>query len=308
MEVATKRGDVTILCVDSMCVYRDLTIGTAKPSLEDQALVPHGLLDLVDPSDEFSVAQFQSFAAAAIREAQDGGRVPLLVGGTGLYHRAVIDDLELPGQFADVADELWREVETLGTEPLFARLVALDPVAASRMESTNARRIVRALEVTIGSGRPFSSFGPGLEAYPKTGIRQLGISFDREAVDHAIATRVDAMIEQGFVAEVASLLNRQVPLARTAAKATGYAQIAKYLAGELTLEAAKSEISLATRQLARRQWAWFRRDPRIQWHPLAEIAEHLDQALEEATYSVRDAKQGSDRANRQCDLPRGLRQ
>jgi tRNA dimethylallyltransferase len=288
MDVARTRGDVTILCVDSMCVYRHLNIGTAKPSVNDQREVPHGLLDLVEPEEEFSVAQFQGFARAAIATAQDQERIPLLVGGTGLYHRAVIDDLELPGLFPEVSATLWEEVETLGTEVLFERLEAVDPLAATRMEPTNARRIIRALEVTIGSGRPFSTFGPGLEAYPATGIRQLGIAFDREAVDQAIAHRVEAMLAEGFVEEVRALLQREQPLARTAAKATGYAQMAKYLGGECTLEEAKEDLKLATRQLARRQWAWFRRDPRIEWHPLEEIAGHLNQALEEATRSVRD--------------------
>ena len=288
MDVARTRGDVTILCVDSMCVYRHLNIGTAKPSANDQREVPHGLLDLVEPEEEFSVAQFQGFARAAIATAQDQERIPLLVGGTGLYHRAVIDDLELPGQFPEVSATLWEEVETLGTEVLFERLQAVDPLAATKMEPTNARRIIRALEVTIGSGRPFSTFGPGLEAYPATGIRQLGIAFDREAVDQAIAHRVEVMLAEGFVEEVRALLQREQPLARTAAKATGYAQMAKYLGGECTLEEAKEDLKLATRQLARRQWAWFRRDPRIEWHPLEEIADHLNRALEEATRSVRD--------------------
>ncbi len=288
MDVARTRGDVTILCVDSMCVYRHLNIGTAKPSANDQREVRHGLLDLVEPEEEFSVAQFQGFARAAIATAQDQTSIPLLVGGTGLYHRAVIDDLELPGQFPEVAAALWEEVETLGTEALFERLQAVDPLAATKMEPTNARRIIRALEVTIGSGRPFSSFGPGLEAYPATGIRQLGIVFDREAVDRAISHRVEVMLAEGFVEEVRALLTRERPLARTAAKATGYAQMAKYLRSECTLEEAKEDLKLATRQLARRQWAWFRRDPRIEWHPLTEITDHLNQALEEATRSVRD--------------------
>ncbi len=288
MDVAQRRGDVVILCVDSMCVYRHLSIGTAKPSVSDQTLVPHGLVDLVDPETDFSVAQFQGFARDAMTSAQQRGQIPLLVGGTGLYHRAVIDDLELPGQFDDIAKDLMAELEANGSEALFARLETLDPVAATRMEKTNARRIVRALEVTIGSGRPFSSFGPGLEAYPASGIRQLGIDFDREAVDRSIICRVDSMIEQGFVEEVRALLARNQPLARTAAKATGYAQMTRHLAGELTLEEAKQEIVVATRQLARRQWAWFRRDPRIEWFSRDEIAEPLEAALEAAARSVRD--------------------
>jgi tRNA dimethylallyltransferase len=250
--------------------------------------VPHGLIDLVDPHEEFSVAEFQGFARTAITAAHRAGRTPLLVGGTGLYHRAVIDDLELPGQFPDIADALWAELDDVGTGALFARLRAVDPQAATKMEPTNARRIIRALEVTIGSGRRFSSFGPGLEAYPANAIRQIGIVYDREAVERAIATRVDAMLEAGFVDEVRALLERPQPLARTAAKATGYAQIAEYLAGALTLDAARDEIIVATRQLARRQWAWFRRDPRISWFDVAEIPDRLNDALEASARSVRD--------------------
>ena len=288
MEVAQRRGDCTIVCVDSMCVYRGLSIGTAKPTPEDRLRVPHCLVDLVDPDVEFSVAEFQRLARQALAEVASQGRSAILVGGTGLYHRAVIDDFEIPGQYEHIARALMVEADTGGPEALHVRLGELDPVAASRMEPTNTRRIVRALEVTIGSGRAFSSFGPGLESYPSSGIAQIGIAFDRAAVDQAIEQRVHDMIAQGFVAEVEALLSRPTPLARTAARAVGYRQMAQYLDGSISLSQAIDDTITATRQLARRQWSWFKRDPRIAWFERSEVAEHVELVLQASATSARD--------------------
>ncbi len=170
-----------------MQVYRGMDIGTAKPSAAEQAEVPHHLIDLVDPSEEFTVSQFQAASRVALADIAGRGRRAVAGRGTGLYLRAVVDDLELPGRYPEVRAELEAEPDTVA---LHARLADLDPVAAGRMEPTNRRRVVRALEVTIGSGRPFSSFGPGLEAYPPSPYPVIGLRMDRDELDRRIEARV----------------------------------------------------------------------------------------------------------------------
>jgi tRNA dimethylallyltransferase len=260
MGVARALEDVEIVSLDSMQVYRGLDIGTAKPTAAERAEVRHHLLDIADLDEEVSVADVQRAARAAIADIEERGAHPLLVGGTGLYVRAVIDDLELPGRYPDVRRQLEEEADA---DALCRRLVALDPVAAARIPAGNHRRVVRALEVTIGSGRPFSSYGPGLTDYPPTTTSQIGIDLPLEVLDRRIAARVAAMLEAGFLDEVAGLLG--VPRSRTAAVALGYDELARHLAGELTLEAATELVVTRTRQLARRQRRWFRRDPRVAW-------------------------------------------
>ena len=262
LEVARSLGDVEIVSVDSMQVYRGLDIGTAKPTPDERAATPHHLLDLVEVEEEFSVAEFQRAATRALGDIAARGRRALLVGGTGLYLRAVIDDLELPGQFPAVRAALAGEPDT---EALHARLATLDPVAAARTTTSNRRRIERALEVTIGSGRPFSSFGPGLDAYPPVPTVQIGIDVPLDELDRRIEARVDAMLDAGLVAETAALGGRS--LSRTAAVALGYAEVLAHLEGTCSLEAARAETIRRTRRLARRQLRWFRRDPRIIWAP-----------------------------------------
>jgi tRNA dimethylallyltransferase len=259
LEVARALGDVEIVTVDSMQVYRGLDIGTAKPSAAERAEIPHHLLDLVDPEEEFSVAEFQRAARAALDDIASRGRRALLVGGTGLYLRAVIDDLDLPGQWPDVRAELAAEPDTAA---LHARLTHLDPVAASRTTDSNRRRIERALEVTIGSGRPFSSYGPGLDAYP-AGPSIVGVDVPFEELDVAIEARVAAMLDAGLLGETRGLVGRS--LSRTAERALGYAELLEHLAGQRTLEDAVAETIRRTKRLARRQSRWFRRDPRTTW-------------------------------------------
>lgn len=260
LEVARALGDVEIVTVDSMQVYRGLDIGTAKPTAAERAEVPHHLLDLVDVEEEFSVAEFVDAARQALAGIEARGHDALLVGGTGLYLRALVDDLELPGRFPEVRAELEGETDTAA---LHRRLSELDPVAADRMEPANRRRVVRALEVTLGSGRPFSSFGPGLDAYPPSPIAQVGIEADLAELDERIEARVDAMFEAGLLVEVQRLVGRR--LSRTAAEALGYRELLEHLAGERSLEDARQEVIRRTRRLARRQHRWFRRDPRITW-------------------------------------------
>lgn len=254
------------MSIDSMAVYRGMDIGTAKPSEADRRELRYHLLDLVDPGQEFTVRDFQAAAASAFAGIERRGRRALLVGGTGLYLRAVVDALELPGRWPDVAASLEREADGPGGVPaLHARLARLDPAAASRTTATNRRRIVRALEVTLGSGRPFSSFGPGLGTYPPARLRLVGLPFDPLTVDQAIAERFARLLDAGLLDEVRALAARPGGLSRTARQALGYRELLAHLEQGVPLGEAVEQAVRRTRMFARRQWAWFRRDPRIVW-------------------------------------------
>lgn len=263
-EFAKARGDVEILSVDSMTVYRGMDIGTAKPTAAERDEVRYHLLDLVEPSATFTVSEFQAAARRALDEIASRGNIALMVGGTGLYGRAVIDNFTMPGEYPEIRREL--EARAEGQTPqLYRELEALDPVAASRIEPQNARRIVRALEVIHGSGQLFSSFGPGLQRYFDSDIAQVGLAPELTEVDAAIERRYRQWIADGLVDEVRRLRASPGGLSRTAAQAVGYKELFNYLDGESDLESAIAAATLATRQLVRRQRAWFRRDPRIQW-------------------------------------------
>ena len=266
MDVAGRQPGIEIVCVDSMTVYRGMDIGTAKPSAAARVTVPHHLLDLVDPGEEFTVAQFQSAARAALCGIASREHRALLVGGTGLYLRSVVDDLEFPGRYPKVAAELDAEAgRPGGLARLYVRLAALDPVAASRTTATNRRRIVRALEVTIGSGRPFSSFGPGLTAYPPTEVVLVGIPFDGDVVDRRIETRFRRWVAEGLVDEVRHLAARPGGLSRTARQALGYKELLAHVVDGAPLGECVDAAIRRTRMFARRQMSWYRRDPRIRW-------------------------------------------
>ena len=262
LEVSRRRSGVELVSMDSMAVYRGMDIGTATPGTELRAEVPHHLLDLADPSEEFTVSMFQAAALAALGEIAGRGSRAILVGGTGLHIRSVVDDLEIPGRYEEVRSELEADPDTLD---LHRRLMDSDPVAAGRMEPTNRRRVLRALEVTLGAGRPFSSFGPGLETYPETPFTQVGLRVPRPLLDQRIAERFNRMMDEGFLDEVAGLLAGPDGFSHTAAQALGYRELAAHLRGEVTLDEAVEEAVVATRRFARRQERWFRRDPRITW-------------------------------------------
>jgi tRNA dimethylallyltransferase len=262
--LALARRDPTweLLSVDSMQVYRGMDIGTAKPTPEERAEVPHHLLDLLDPWEDGTVAWFQRAAAAALADVERRGRRALLVGGTALYLQAVVDGLDIPGRFPEARAEVDADPNTAA---LHARLAQLDPVAAGRMEPTNRRRVVRALEVTLGSGRPFSSFGPGVAAHPPTPFRVVGLSVAPEELALRIAARYAAQLEAGFLDEVRRLDAHPRGLSRTASQALGYKELLDHVRGAATLDEAVDLAMRRTRRFARRQRAWFARDPRITW-------------------------------------------
>lgn len=262
LALARRCPEIELVSIDSMQVYRGMDIGTAKPTPAEQAEVPHHLIDVADPWEDFTVARFQAAFRTALADIEARGRRALLVGGTGLHLRAVVDDLEIPGRFPEAR----AEVEAVNdTGALHRRLAALDPVAAGRIERENRRRVVRALEVTVGSGRPFSSFGPGLEAYPETSFELWGIALPAEVVAARIEARYRQQMADGFLDEVRDLVEHPLGLSRTARQALGYRELLAHVEDGLALDEALALAVTRTRQFARRQRAWFRRDPRIRW-------------------------------------------
>jgi tRNA dimethylallyltransferase len=262
--VAERLG-AEIVSVDSMLVYRRMDVGTAKPTLAERARVPHHLLDVAEPGETFSVARFQALAGAAVVEVERRGPRALLVGGSGLYFRAVVDGLDFPGTDPEVRRELESEAEAIGARPLHERLRSFDPVAAVKIEPANVRRTVRALEVAAVTGRRFSSYAEAWEQFPDGRVRAAGIDLEPAALRARIERRVRDMVEAGFVDEVRALVADGLGPSLTASQAIGYAEMVHHLAGRIGLEEAVVATVKRTRALARRQMAWFRRDPRIRW-------------------------------------------
>jgi tRNA dimethylallyltransferase len=266
---------VELVSVDSMAVYRGMDIGTVKPSAAERAELSVHLVDLVAPSEEFTVQAFQAEGRRALEGIAGRGHAALLVGGTGLYLRSLVDDLNFPGRFPEVAAELEEVVASAGPRGseqeesvlvrLHGRLAALDPTAAARIAPANRRRLVRALEVSIGSGRPFSSFGPGLERYPPTAVTLVGVDRPPDELDRRIARRFTHLMDSGLLDEVKALASAPGGLSRTARQALGYRELLGHLERGVPLEEAVQEAVRRTRVFARRQRAWFRRDPRIVW-------------------------------------------
>jgi tRNA dimethylallyltransferase len=252
-----------ILSVDSMQVYRGMDIGTAKPAASERRGITHHLIDIVPPTEAFTVARFVEAADAVIADAAVRG-VPLIAaGGTPLYYKALFEGLfEGPG-----ADEAVRaRLRALPDEELFAKLKAVDPEAAGRIHPNDHKRLVRALEVHELTGRPISSFQTAWAAQDwRHQAAWVGLEWDREALNRRINARVKAMIAAGWVEEVRGLLARYGPLSHTAAEATGYRELIEHLEGKTTLEEAVEQIKIATRQLARRQMKWFRRFREVKW-------------------------------------------
>jgi tRNA dimethylallyltransferase len=272
---AVAHGRTEIVSLDAMSVYRGMDLGTAKPTPSQRDEVHYHLLDVLDPSEELTVRRFQALCDEALDGVSARGHTALLVGGSGLYHRAVVDRLSIPPHDESVRHEL----ETIAARPsgadeLFGELEASDPVAAMQMDPRNVRRTVRALEVVRLTGRPFSSFGGDLSRYPDTDVVQVGIRFDAARTDAAIAERFDRWMRGGLLDELARLLATG-GLSRTARQAAGYRQLLEHLEGDVGLDDAVSRAVAATRRLARRQWRWFRRDPRITWATDSDLASEL---------------------------------
>jgi tRNA dimethylallyltransferase len=255
--------DGEVVNADSMQLYRGLDIGTAKLTPAERDGIPHHVLDIWDVTEPASVALYQRLARAAIDDIRARGRVPLLVGGSGLYVRAVLEDFDFPGTDPGLRAELQAELARVGPAPLHARLTAADPVAAARILPSNGRRIVRALEVNALTGETFTAELP--DPRPVYDALQLGVDLDTADLDARIATRVDTMWAAGWVDEVRALERAGLREGRTAGRALGYQQILECLSGNGTEDDARAATVRATRRFVRRQRSWFRRDSRVAW-------------------------------------------
>jgi tRNA dimethylallyltransferase len=263
-DVEERRAE--IVNADSMLVYRGMDIGTAKPSEAERAEIPHHMIDLLDVTENATVAEFQQLARQAIADCIARNSIPVVVGGSALYVRAIIDDFDFPGTDPAVRARLEHELSTQGAERLHRRLSEADPVAATRILPGNDRRIIRALEVIELTGRSFSAVLPE-HRYRLSDVVQIGIAIDRPTLDARIAARVEAMWAAGFVDEVRRLEEAGLRAGLTASRALGYRQVLRYLDGEISEAQARDLTVIGTRKFARRQESWFRKDARISWLP-----------------------------------------
>jgi tRNA dimethylallyltransferase len=253
-----------VVNTDAMQVYRGMDIGTAKLPAAERRGIRHHLLDLLEVTEPATVAEFQGWARAVIADCRSRGAVPVLVGGSALYTRAILDVFEFPGTDPEIRARYDAELAESGPEALHRRLAELDPAAAAAIIPSNGRRVVRALEVVTMTGRPFAANLPA-QTYADPDTVQIGVDIDRETLDQRIATRVEQMWQAGFVEEVRVLAERGLRDGLTANRALGYRQILAYLDGEISEDEAREQTISGTRRFARRQDSWFRKDPRITW-------------------------------------------
>jgi tRNA dimethylallyltransferase len=263
LDLADRLGG-EVVNTDAMQVYRGMDVGTAKLPEAERRGIPHHLLDTLTVREPATVAEFQGWAREVIDRLRGAGTTPVLVGGSALYTRAILDRFDFPGTDDAVRERWEQELAERGPAALHAVLAERDADSAARILPENGRRIVRALEVGELTGQPFSASLPRLE-YAEPHTVQVGVDIDRETLDHRIAERVDAMFASGFVDEVRRLLDHGLAEGRTAPRAIGYRQVVAHLRGELTADQAKEQTAKATRRFARRQDSWFRKDPRIVW-------------------------------------------
>lgn len=254
-----------IVNADSMQIYKGMDIGTAKLSIEQRAGITHHMLDVLDVTQDSTVAWYQELARAAISDIHARGKNAIVVGGTGLYIKAILDDLNFPDTDPVVRASLELELATVGIDALFKRLEKLDPAAAIAIDRANSRRVIRALEVIAITGKPFTANLPREASSRYPDAIQLGLVMNREDLSERIALRVDHMWEIGFVEEVDALIGAGITNGRTAQLALGYSQLIAAKNGVLSQDEAKEDTKRATRQYARRQETWFSRDERIQW-------------------------------------------
>lgn len=276
LDLAERLGG-EIVNTDAMQVYRGMDVGTAKVPPAERRGITHHLLDLLDVGEVASVAEFQRLARSTIEGLRRRGVVPVLVGGSALYTRAILDRFEFPGTDPEVRRRLEHELAAHGPEPLHERLSERDPQAAAGILPTNGRRIVRALEVIELTGQPFSATLPTLE-YAFDNAHQVGVEIDRPTLDARIERRVGHMFEAGFVDEVRALLDLGLEESVTASRAIGYREVTAYVRGECTEQEARTATAAATRRFARRQDSWFQKDPRITWVPW-DAPDRLDRAI-----------------------------
>ncbi len=257
--------DGEIVNADSMQIYRGMDIGTAKLRVEEREGITHHLLDVLEVDQDSTVAWYQSAARAAITDIEMRGKKAIVVGGTGLYIKSILDELNFPDTDPAVRESLEKELESIGLNTLFERLEKLDPAAAIAIDRANARRVIRALEVIEITGKPFTANLPREASSRYPDARQFGLVMDRASLDVRISERVDHMWEAGFVAEVDRLLEQGITKGRTAQLALGYSQILAYRKALMSEDEAREDTKRATRQYARRQETWFSRDERITW-------------------------------------------
>lgn len=270
--------DAEIVNADSMQLYRGMDIGTAKITIEERKGIPHHLLDVLDVTEDANVAWYQEKARAAIADIHARGKSAIIVGGTGLYIKSILDELNFPDTDPVVRAELELEFATKGIAPLFERLESLDPAAALAIDKANSRRVIRALEVIKITGKPFTANLPREESSRYPYAKQFGLVMDRDTLSERISLRVDRMWEQGLVQEVEKLVTAGITNGTTAQRALGYAQVIAQIEGRVSQEEAQEETKRATRQYARRQETWFSRDERITW--ISPVQNALERILE----------------------------
>ncbi|MDU5854843.1 MAG: tRNA (adenosine(37)-N6)-dimethylallyltransferase MiaA [Varibaculum cambriense] len=282
LQLAAALGERGVACeiisADAFQLYRGMDIGTAKVSVQERGGIPHHLLDVLELEEKASVAAYQRSCRQVINEIRAREALPILVGGSGLYVRAVLDKIEFPGTDSGIRAQLETQAAQLGIKKMHQRLAEVDPESAARIVPANERRVIRALEVYELTGKKFSATMPRREYFQPA--VQLGIKWPLAVLDERISQRTAQMLTQGFIEEVAELEKRGLADTPTACRATGYQAVMDYLAGKITREESAEQIALQTRQLARKQRKWFRKDPRIHWlDGEAGASANLDQAL-----------------------------
>jgi tRNA dimethylallyltransferase len=276
-----KELQAEIISADSMQLYKGMDIGTAKLTLEERNQIPHHLLDVVNVKEDVSVSWYQEVARTKIDELRNQGKNVVVVGGTGLYIKAILDDLNFPETDPDVREKLNAEAEKIGSDAIHERLSKLDPAAGLAIPKENVRRVVRALEVIEITGKPFTAVLPRVDSSKYPDAIQFGLSMNRETLDVRIDSRVAGMWELGFVDEVESLIDNGILEGRTAQAAIGYAQIIRMKHGEFDEAFAREDTARATRQYARRQETWFSKDLRITWlSATSNLSERTDSVLQ----------------------------
>lgn len=276
--------DGEVINADSMQLYKGMDIGTAKITLKERQGVPHHLMDLLDVTEDASVAWYQEKAREKIAEIHSRNKNTIIVGGTGLYIKAILDDLNFPDTDPVVRAEIELEYATKGIGPLFERLEKLDPAAALAIDKANSRRVIRALEVIKITGKPFTANLPRKESTRYPEALQFGLVMERELLGERISSRVERMWQDGFVAEVESLMQAGITRGTTAQKALGYSQVIAFKEGKISEDEAIEETKRATRQYARRQETWFSRDERIIWiSPIQNRIERILNSLNSST-------------------------